>query len=166
MAKTIPLLYKNRKIKLKKAISSLDLLSHTVLVNDPWNYVDLWLKNHCLKNARFFWEQSRNYYQSAISMPKTSAPLLAYYCMLNATKALLEVKGSKYSNKHGVHGKAPKNNCVLKNENVIFEGKGVLGALCCVLEENCKKDTINLKDILRNIPYVHRAYVLTFTSDS
>ncbi len=169
MVKIKPLIFKNRKMKLKKAISSPDLLSKTVLVNDPWNYVALWLKNHHRDNekARFFWEQAGNYYQSAISIPKTSSPLLAYYCMLNATKALLEVKKITYnSNSHGVCGKAPKNNSVLKNEKVIFKGNGVLSALCRAIDENCKKDTINLKHLLRNLPYIHRAYNLTFKSDS
>jgi len=169
MAKTRPLIYKNRKIKLKKATLSPDLLSPTILVNDPWTYVGLWLKKYHKEkeNAKLFWEQARNYYQSAISLPKTSAPLLAYYCMLNATKTLLEVKGVKYNSKsHGVSGKAPKDKFILKYEKVIFKGDGVLSALCRTIGENCKSDTINLKDILRNLPYIHRAYTLTYTSDS
>jgi YaaC-like Protein len=71
----------------------------TVLVNDTWDYIELWLKrNHRKSSARLFWDQSRYFFQATKVLPKESSPLTAYYSMLNASKALLLVKRKRPTN--------------------------------------------------------------------
>jgi len=162
-----PLKYKGREIKLKKAITEPNFMGRTVLALDPWKFVDLWLKRKRQDEARFYWQQSHDFYLATENLPTTSSPLVAYYCILNAVKALLIVKKLQFSEKHGVHGKSEnqKGKISLLKEKVIFEGKGVLLALCNHLDENSNLITYNLKQLLYNLPYIHRAYCLTFRSE-
>jgi len=92
-----------------------------------------------------------------------SSPLTSYYCFLNATKALLSAKEIAFTENHGVGGRPKGTIKSLDNEIVDFQGGGILPALCKYLEEpdNAGKD-FTLKDIFWQIPFIHRAYCLTF----
>ena len=72
-----------------KAVVSADFGSKTILVDDPWLYVELWLKRNKKSEALFYWEQAREFYQVAKALPPLLASLPSYYCFLNAVKALL-----------------------------------------------------------------------------
>ncbi|MHA7832851.1 MAG: YaaC family protein, partial [Algiphilus sp.] len=73
----------------------------TVLVSDHFDYVELWLKRNSNQAARLSWQQAENFYRASLEMPNESRPIAAYYCMLNAAKALLEAKGIAYLPFHG-----------------------------------------------------------------
>lgn len=156
--------YKNRALTLHKSITVPHFNERTVLATSTWDYVDLWLKRNKKAEARFFWNQSRSFYEATLALPKTSAPLTAYYCFLNATKALLLTKGGQFGDQHGVSGFTAKGPTALSNERIKIKSGGVLPALCQLFGEQIDPQHVyTLKDILYNLPYIHRAFSLTFT---
>jgi len=158
------LLFKQKPVVLKKASSEPDFSASTVLVSDPWQYVDLWLRREKLNDARFYWEQAHQFFNAARMLPPTASPLPAYYCMLNATKALLEAKKCTYKQQHGVSGDSDPGRRGLRAELVKFQASGVLPALIDYLGEDSTPKTFSLYDLLYNLPCVHRAFTVTFKS--
>ena len=142
--------------------------SPKVLVSDTWDYVDLWLKRNKKIKARFFWKQARAFYNASLTLPKESAPLTSYYCFLNATKALLESRNKIYDTMHGVTGYSSENpKTTLENEKIILKNRGVLPALINYLGYSIKENStkkFTLLDSLYNLPFLHRAFLLTYTS--
>ncbi|EJN02826.1 YaaC family protein [Herbaspirillum sp. YR522] len=134
-----------------------------VLCSDPWDFVALWLKRHHKKDALFYWDQSRHFYNASVTLPALSAPLTSYYCFLNATKALLSSTGQTFTENHGVGGRSNPGPKSLSHEIIDFQGGGILPALCKYLVEpdNAGKN-FTLKDLLWQMPFVHRAYCLTY----
>ena len=161
-----PLHFHRREVFLKKARTEPDFTSKTVLVADPWEYVDLWLKRAKKEKARFYWSQSRAFFTAARQLPPTSSPLAAYYCFLNAAKALLQVKNVPHADSHGVAGATtPGKKPALTNEIVQFKNAGVLTELCRLFGETVNQDKYTLKDVFYNLPFIHRAYTLTYASE-
>lgn len=158
--------YKGSPLTVHKAVSEPRFGDKTVLVADTWDYVDLWLRRSAQKEARFYWQQSRSFYEATKELPKTAAPLTAYYCFLNAVKAMLIAKGAAFNDQHGVSGYASPGRTALTNEKVMFKAGGVLPALANALGEPAIATTYTLADLLYNLPYVHRAYDLTFSSST
>ncbi|WP_323972513.1 YaaC family protein [Aeromonas hydrophila] len=158
--------YKNKKLTIHKAITEPHFNEKTVLVTSTWEYVDLWLKRAGRNDARFFWNQAKSFYDATKLLPKTSAPLTAYYCFLNATKALLLTKGVAFSDEHGVSGFTIGNQASLSNEKVKFKAGGILPALCLHLGEPSNEEIYSLKDLLYNLPGIHRAFDLTYSADT
>jgi hypothetical protein len=161
---SLPIRYRGRPLTLHKAIVSPDFSSRTVLVLDPWDYVEMWLKRHPSSLALFYWQQARAFFNASLQLPKTASPLTSYYCFLNATKALLVVKQIPLSEHHGVSGTPLGRRAHLSNERVEFRTGGILPALAGYLGEPTQAATYTLHDILYNLPYIHRAYSLTYSS--
>jgi len=163
-------IYLNSKpLSLHKAHINPEFNSKTILVTNTWDYVEMWLKRgreSRKKEALFFWQQARHFYNAAKQLPNTSSPLTGYYCFLNSTKALLLVKGIDFANEHGVSGESRGNRRVIATEIVKFKTSGVLPALISYLEEDRAFKEYTLKDLLYNLPYIHRAYNLTFKSSA
>lgn len=122
----------------------------------------MWLRRNGSKDACFFWRQAKSFYKATTTLPNTSAPLTAYYSFLNAAKCLLTVRGCVYSDKHGVSGRTVPGRTSLANELVTFQGGGVHAALRQFLGDGTAKCQYSLKVLLYNLPFVHRAYTLTF----
>lgn len=158
--------YKNKNLTIHKAITEPRFNEKTVLVSNTWDYVDLWLKRAGKHDARFFWNQAHSFYDATKLLPKVSAPLTAYYCFLNATKALLLTKGIQFSDHHGVSGFTIGDQTSLSNEKVKFKTGGILPALCQHLGETSNNEIYSLKDLLYNLPNIHRAFDLTYSSDT
>jgi len=158
--------YKNKDLTIHKSVTTPHFNEKTVLVTSTWDYVDLWLKRAAKKDARFFWNQARSFYDATKMLPKTSAPLTAYYCFLNATKALLLAKEVNFSDEHGVSGFTKNGHTSLSNESVKFKTSGILPALCRHLGEPADETIYTLKDLLYNLPNIHRAFKLTYSSDT
>ncbi|MBB6095620.1 hypothetical protein HNQ60_004511 [Povalibacter uvarum] len=150
-------------VRLHGSLAAPDFRTQRVLCSDPWDFVALWLKREHKKAALFYWEQSRHFFEASSSLPALSAPLTSYYCFLNATKALLSSKGQVFTESHGVGGRSKAGHKSLSNEIVDFQGGGILPALCAYLEEpnNAGKD-FTLQDLLWQMPFIHRAYCLTY----
>ena len=154
-----------RKIWMHKSIKHTDFEAESVLSNDPWLFVELWLKRNKKSDALAFWLQARRFSEAAETLGVEAAPLPLYYAFLNATKALLEVRSAVHGNNHGVTGDRPENaKASLANEKVTFKSGGVLPALCSYLGDSISEREYDLKGLLGNIPFVHRAFRHTFTS--
>src|SRR5689334_13528128 len=93
-----------RSIRLHKCIKKPNFRSRTILVDDQWYYVDMWLKRNKFDSALVFWRQAEQFAKAGTDLPKLSSPLTRYYSALNAAKALLLVKGIKSSPYHGLTG--------------------------------------------------------------
>jgi hypothetical protein len=158
--------YKGAGLTVHKAITSPSFGQKTVLAHDTWDYVDLWLRRSGEKTARFYWQQARSFFDATRELPTIAAPLTAYYCFLNATKALLISKKVPFSDLHGVSGYTIPGRTALSNEKVMFKGQGILSALCTHLGEQLQGTTHSLHDLLYNLPYVHRAFDLTYESST
>lgn len=156
---------KGKPLTLHKAVVAPIFGATTVLTRDVWKYVELWLTREGKKSAVLYWQQAEQFYRASQHLPITSSPLTGYYCILNGVKALLDARGHKYSDRHGVHAQTKAGKTCLSNELVTFQGHGVLAALCSYLGEPVNK-TYPLKDLLYNLPFVHRTYCLTYTSDA
>lgn len=154
----------NRKLTPQKAIVHPDFRSKTVLVTDTWDYVRMWLQRNKKAKALFYWEQAAQFHRATLQLPNTSAPLTAYYCFLNAAKTLLIVRGASFSESHGVSGESKSERAYLSHEIVTFQAGGLLAGLCKFVGEPAQGETYSLQDILYNLPYVHRAFTLTFSS--
>lgn len=156
--------YLGKPLTVHKAIVSPEFDAKTVLVTDTWDYIDLWLKRNGPSKARFFWDQARQFFVATKALPKESSPLTAYYCMLNATKTLLLVKQLQFSEQHGVTGESIAKRSSISNEHVTFKSNGILSTLCTFLGETVNGEQYNLRDLLYNLVYVHRAFNLSVPS--
>lgn len=152
-----------KPVRLHGCLIEPNFRTQRVLCSDPWDFVSLWLKREHQKDALFYWEQARHFYEASVSLPELSAPLTSYYCFLNATKALLSAKGQVFSESHGVGGRADPGHKSLANEVVDFQGAGVLAALCNYLvEPNNAGKSFTLQQIFWQMPFIHRAYCLSY----
>jgi hypothetical protein len=153
-----------KPVRLHGCLITPDFRTQRVLCSDPWDFVSLWLKRNHKTEALFYWEQARHFYQASIALPALPAPLTSYYCFLNATKALLTAKKQAFVENHGVGGRTEPGHKSLANEIVDFKGGGILPALCSYLSEpNNAGKNFTLKDLFWQMPFIHRAYCLTFS---
>jgi hypothetical protein len=159
-----PIEFNGKPLTIHKAITDPNFNEKRVLVNDPWDYIDLWLKRKKVQDARFYWNQARSFYTATRVLPKDSAPLTAYYSMLNAVKALLRVKNVPFKERHGVSGVTADSYSSPASEKIVFLGGGLLPDLCRHLGEDHQPTTYSLRDLLYNIPYIHRAFNLSYRS--
>lgn len=146
----------------QKAIVTPAFGNKTVLVRDPWDYVDMWLRREKHDKAIKYWNQARNFYQASKGIPNTASPLTLYYAFLNATKTLLTVKGRTFVEQHGTSGTIGAGKTNLQNEIVTFKPNGILSSLCKYFDEPCNNETYSVKALLYNLPFVHRCFNLTF----
>jgi hypothetical protein len=159
-----PLVYDRRSLRLHKCMVGPDFKSRTVLVEDQWAYCEMWLRRHRMDEALFFWRQAEEFYRACQDLPKTYSPLTKYYAALNAAKAFLISKNVTLDPYHGVTGENLGGKTSLTREQVRVKGSGVLPELCRFLGESVAGEIYNLKDILYNLPYIHRAYTISFKS--
>ena len=165
-----PLEINSKILKLMKPVTSADYTEKTVLTNSSWEYVELWLKrknSDKSKQALFYWLQAKNFFNASECLPIESRPLTAYYCCLNAAKALLAIRGTNSIDfdklSHGITSdrRQWKSNNI-KQAKVLFLGSGVLYELSKYFgEEACKKE-YNVYDLLYNIPCIHRTFAITY----
>ena len=160
----LPIRIKGKPVSVHKAAVNPDFTGRTVLVTDTWDYVAMWLKRHKMEKALFYWEQAQHFFLASMRLPKISSPLTAYYCFLNATKTLLLVNNILAAEVHGLTGQSSSGKVSLLREMVTQKTQGVAPALSRYFKEPTKEESHNLKAILYNLPYIHRAYNLTFHS--
>jgi hypothetical protein len=152
-----------KAVRLHGCLHEADFRTQRVLCSDPWDFVSLWLKRQHQRDALFYWDQAHHFFQASIKLPELSAPLTSYYCFLNATKALLSSKNETFVENHGVGGRSEVGHTSLANELVDFQGSGVLPSLCKLLAEpNNAGKSFTLKDLFWQMPFIHRAYCLSF----
>lgn len=152
-----------RRVWMHKGVIAPDFGALHVLSNDPWQYVELYLKRAKSYEALSCWQQARRFSEASDLLAPEAAPLTIYYAFLNASKALLKYKKVAHKDNHGVAGERPQNaRASLANEIVQFKNGGVLPALCNYFNEAAIAEEFTLRDILWNIPFIHRAFCLSF----
>jgi len=154
-----PISISGKTVYIHSAVSDPDFGAATVLSDNPWDYVSLWLRRAKNDEARFYWDQSREFYKASTQLSPISSPLTSYYCFLNATKALLTQKGITFSDKHGVAGSTNPGKKSLSNEMVEFKGSGVLYSLCNFLGENILPKESYRSYALTDMPRCYQANV-------
>jgi hypothetical protein len=160
-----------KEILIKKAYKKPNFNHKTVLTNDSWRYVDIYLKGlrkDEADKARKYWEQARQFYIASKQLTENASPLTLYYSFLNATKALLYSKENQFNDTY--HGlKNPDNNksTSIYGEKIKLCKDGVFPGLCNYFDEDsCENVEYSLKWVLYNIPYIHRAFSLTYKGSS
>ncbi|QRF67127.1 YaaC family protein [Rhodobacteraceae bacterium PD-2] len=123
------------------------------------------LKGNSSTESLSFWQQARRFADASHNAPVQARPLILYYCFLNAAKALLTCKNFDHGKHHGVSGTRPEDaRASLVNEVVNFKSGGILPALCRYFGESATEEQYSLSDLFWNVPFIHRAYRLTYTS--
>jgi hypothetical protein len=177
-------------LRIRKTYQDADMSSHTVMTDDVFSYVDFYFKTHkknikdsngkpLRQNHSFYWGQARNLYNAAKILPIESSALPMYYCMLNAVKAYLLYCANDCKsllenfNNHGL-GENPSNNSEtdsLKLENIMVfrKERGVFCEFSKKEDKNFdslwksrKENSVSLKELISQLPFVHSAYVYTY----
>lgn len=163
-----PLYFKGRIIGPHKAQVAPDFSQRKVLVKEPWTFVSLWLRRQNKPRAGYFWDQAWEFYKASLNLTNASRPLLLYYAYMNAAKALLESKGQQFREYHGVVSSTDnsRKKISLSNETVRIKNGGVLPGLSAYYSEADNGRDYTLKEILFNLPFVHRTYCLTYRSQT
>ena len=79
-----------------KSVQYIDFEAKSVLSNDPWAFVELWLRRINKTDALAFKMQARRFAKAASTMSVEAAPLTLYYAFLIATKTVLEVRSAQH----------------------------------------------------------------------
>ena len=154
-------------LSLRKAVRTPDFRMKTVLTVDPFNYVDLWLRREHKEEAQHYWRQARNFYRAALGLPIESAPLILYYCFMNAAKSLLASKGLVINPYHGVsfhQMRGANSKIVLSNEGIRIKNDGIVPGIINYFSEAERSTTHSLEDVLYNIVCVHRTCCLSYAN--
>lgn len=187
-----PYQFKNKKLRMNKAYTEQQYKSDTILTDDVFTYIDFYFGSHkktmkyndvSLKNKygdpnkyhyAFYWKQAMTFYTAAKTLPIESSPLAAYYSMLNAAKALISFKSKNvdvFINDFNAHGLAEDKSSTGESLDSITIKRydfGVFVHLGRTLEKNFdniwpKNTPWNMKKLLYNLAFLHRAYVTTYT---
>ncbi|MFC3075264.1 YaaC family protein [Shinella pollutisoli] len=156
---------RTKLLGLSKVVHNAQFQVKTVLTLEPFDYVDLWLRRQHKDEALFYWRQARDFHRASIGLPMESAPLVLYYCFMNAAKALLASKGVTFNPHHGVgpHRMRGQNSkVVLSNEGIAIRPNGIVPALAGYFGEAEPSQTHSLEDVLYNLVFVHRTYCLSY----
>lgn len=189
-----PLHQKGRVLRLSKAYTDQDFVKPTVLTDDVFPYVTFFYASHSkamkfINQANkvnygnpnqykydFYWNQAETFYRAAKMLPFEASPVAAYYCMLNAAKSYLSYSSAtadEFVGEFGMHGILEDNNDSgedLSNILVKHKQKGVFPLFAKKLDSDfnliwpCGKESYSLKSLLYNLPFVHRAYMMTYST--
>lgn len=116
------------------------------------------------KEALFYWNQSRIFYNASLELPIDAKPLTSYYSIMNATKALLVIHGVKVIGiGHGVSSSRQNITGNVRKDKIIYGATGVLCNLSRILDEPDQRQEYTVYDLLYNLPCVHRTFTITNT---
>jgi len=159
----------NKPCELMKPIRTPKYGSRTVLTDSSWEYVALYLKRHSTKGASdalFYWEQAHSFYLASQTLPDSARPLTSYYCILNASKALLRFKsvGNERLSSHGISTvRETENKASFEKAETAVKGAGVLPELAKYFNCYMQPGHYYISRLMYNIPCVHRAYCISLS---
>jgi len=148
-----------------KAVQEAQFEVRTVLTIHPFNYVDLWLRRKHMDDALFYWRQANAFHKAARNLAIEAAPLVLYYCFMNAAKALLSAKGVAFDPMHGVthhRMRGANSKVILSNEGVKIKQSGIVPSLVTYFNEQETRRIHSLEEILYNLVFIHRTYCLSY----
>lgn len=158
-----------RDLHLMKAYLAPNYQQRTILTNSAFDFVELWLSSRKEKkpDALFYWRQAKNFFLATENLDIEAKPLTAYYCCLNAAKALLDIHNVSLTNiSHGVSSARETTHGNILKDKVTYLGSGVLFELSRILGDPTVKIDYLLKDLFYNIPCIHRTFTVTFSDCS
>lgn len=158
----------NKPCELMKPYKNPKYGTRTILTDSTWEYVALFLKRRKTAgsaDALFYWKQAQSFYQASKALPDSASPLNSYYCILNASKALLRYHNISEDNltNHGLSSVRNSEEINLKKSETAIKGAGVLIELSKYFESNLQPQHYCIYDLLYNIPCVHRAFCITYS---
>ena len=157
----------HRKVLMHKSIRHWHFDANSVLSNDPWLFVELWLKREKKLEALSYWLQARRFLDAVPHTSVEAKPPLIYYSFLNAVKTLLLVRSTSYNEYHGMSGNRDQDaKASLSNEKIKFKRGGVLPSLLLYLGDGDSSNEYDLKNLLWNLPFIHRAFCHTYRSSA
>jgi hypothetical protein len=159
-----PIKLKQRVVGPNKAVVSPLLTSRRVLTNSPWTFVGLWLRRNGKSKALFYWEQAEEFEKASVGLPLRSAPLLLYYCFMNAVKALLIAKGVALDERHGVSRQVNPGTRSFGSQAIKIHPQGILPSFSAYYGEAETLRTHTLQQLFFNMVFIHRTYCLTYSS--
>lgn len=128
---------------------------------------------------KFYWEQSQEFYKAAKQLPIQSSPLASYYSMLNAVKALIAYRTEyidDFINDFAAHGLNEDNSNAnigddLNTISIKRKGFGIFGRFGTIMDSDfddqwAAGSCYTIEQLLYNLPFVHRAYVMTYDKRS
>lgn len=155
------LIYANQPVSFAKALTKPLWGRRTVLAQDDFQFVEIWLKRRGKRDALLYWSQAKNFFDATQPLEIAASPLTAYYSILNAVKALLASKAYPFAEAHGVSGEGQQSRRSIETETIEIHNRGVLSALSNYLGEKETARTHTLSDVLGNLPFIHRAFSLS-----
>lgn len=166
---------KNKIIGLHKTICNPEWGAKTVLTDNHFAYVELYIDRYKKQlglnkkdqeYALSCWQQAQEFYNAIRYLPILAKPLLAYYSILNAAKTLLICKHQLPTNEqHGLSG-SQEGSAYLSNEIIKIKGGGILPSLSKYYGEKESREEFTMKNLLYNLPFVQRAYNLSYRSST
>lgn len=166
---------KSKEIGLHKTIYNPDWGAKTVITDDCFAYVELYINRYKKdlglnkkdqEYALSCWKQAQEFYNGITCLPVLAKPLLAYYSILNAAKTLLICKHQLPKNEHhGLTG-VYEGDAYLSNEIIKVKGSGILPSMSKYFGEKETREEFTLQILLYNLPYVQRAYNLSYRSST
>ena len=157
-----------RETQILKAHTNPSFTGRTVYTNSIFNYVELWLRQGGSDNEEslYYWQQAKAFYEASELLPLSAKPLTAYYCCLNASKALLACHGISLTQiSHGVSSSRDKQKVIFSQNKIQLLPHGVFGELAKIIgEPQYHKEERSVCELLYNIPCVHRPYTLSYKS--
>lgn len=193
--KTMPLHLNGRELRMSKAYLGQKFTVQTVLTDDVFTYVRFFFSSHrkAMKMTDpenvskygkadqyrydFFWKQAETFYAAAKQLPLEAAPVAAYYCMLNAAKSYLAYTADTadvFVKEFGMHGLMEDHDNLgtdIATISIKHKEHGVFPLFAKSLDSNFfekwpANEPKTLKCLLSNLPFVHRAFSMTYTTDS
>ena len=111
-----------------------------------------------------YWEQAEEFQKASDGLPLRSAPLLLYYCFMNAVKALLIAKGITFDERHGVSRQANPGARTFGSQAIKIHPQGILPSLSAYYGEGETLRIHTLQELFFNMVFIHRTYCLTYSS--
>lgn len=191
-----PLHQKGKVLRMSKAYTEQDFAKPTVLTDDVFPYVTFFYASHgkAMKftnsvnttkygnpnqfGYEFYWKQAETFYNAAKTLPFEASPVAAYYCMLNAAKSYLAYRSASadvFVDEFAMHGISEDNGDTgqdLDSIKIKHKQKGVFPLFATTLDSDFQTiwtsgtRSYSLKSLLYNLPFVHRAYSMTYTTRS
>lgn len=171
------LTYNKRRIEIHKAYKNADFSKRKVLTNQVWGYVDFFIKKkeasttgtQMAQNTKYYWEQAKTFLNAAGDLNNLSAPLVLYYGLLNASKAMLEIRKIPYEGHHGMSRSGlpkPGEVCPGKLKMKVSNENGVIPTLHSYYQTPLEKNNLTtLEFFLSKLPFVHRTFCHTYGDD-